>query len=305
MIDLHGNAKLSGSIPASYGELPALTDFSAAGTGICGSIPGDLSLFVVLENQQQALGTSIGDACGLKSEQAPALYDLQNAVADPNSALLVEGWAFSADGAETPLSDPCTAPWGGISCQDDGGVTALSLLNLGLGGALPLTSSLGLLSDLLSLDLASNGIGGTLSPEALSGMSLLTALDMSGGSISGTLPSELWGLAGLQRLALSSNDIGGTLISGGLEQLAALTALALGGNLFSGGIPDDFGGTPELADLNLAGNRLTGGLPESMAYLQMLTSLELQGNLLSGGLPAALLANLTSLTYLDLSECLW
>ncbi|KAL8152695.1 hypothetical protein V2J09_010455 [Rumex salicifolius] len=92
---------------------------------------------------------------------------------------------------------------------------------------------------------------------------LITKVKLSGKNLTGSIPSEL-------------------------TQLSGLEELWLGGNSLTGSIPD-FSGCPNLKIIHLEDNQLTGKVPSSMAQLANLRELYLQDNQLSGELPSALL----------------
>ena len=81
--------------------------------------------------------------------------------------------------------------------------------------------------------------------------------------LSGSIPSQLGGLAKLRRLVLESN---------------ALT----------GAIPPELGDLEELEELRLRNNRLSGAVPEALAKLPRLSLLRLAGNRFAEPMPLAL-----------------
>ena len=132
------------------------------------------------------------------------------------------------------------------------------------------------------LALPENNLAGTIAAalEPLRELAALTALDLSGNSLTGDIPGAA------------------------LDDFTGLTSLNLGGNSLTGTIPTQLGSLTSLTSLDLGGNSLTGALPTELDSLTSLTTLDLSGN---AGLTAdvtrlgTLAAALGSLTTLDLS----
>lgn len=95
--------------------------------------------------------------------------------------------------------------------------------------------------------------------EGFADFSRLTELVLSGGRLSGPIPSKLQQLSNLRRLDLSGNQL-------------------------TGSVPDWIGNLGNLTKLQLNSNKLTGCLPHSLTQLSLLRGLRLDGNLLTGHL---------------------
>ena len=117
--------------------------------------------------------------------------------------------------------------------------------------------------------------------------------------LTGSIPSELGGLAKLQRLTLSRNELTGT-IPPELGNLAELTGLQLYSNDLTGGIPPELGYLSNLGQLELNHSQLSGAIPVELGQLSSLYALQLQNNRLTGSIPAAL-GDLTDLSHLKLA----
>lgn len=100
--------------------------------------------------------------------------------------------------------------------------------------------------------------------------SLLTALELPGNGLSGTLPPAVGDFLDLKRLDLSGNALTNRLPPD-LGNLQELEALDLSGNGFSGPIPRDLALLDALESLDLSDNELEGGLPGSMTSLGSLS----------------------------------
>jgi hypothetical protein len=177
------------------------------------------------------------------------------------------------DGAWAGGDDPCS--WPGVTCEDVPGggparraiVTRLVLRDRGLGGALP--REIGLLTDLVHLDLSGNRLRGRLPPQ-LGHLRNLVHLDLSRNRLRGEIPARLRLLHRLQTLDLHGNRLSGE-IPGVLGDLRRLAVLDLSHNRFEGPLPADLARLRSLRRLSVEGNDLRGTLPP---VLTRLTALE-------------------------------
>ncbi|GJP64686.1 hypothetical protein CLOP_g21648 [Closterium sp. NIES-67] len=101
---------------------------------------------------------------------------------------------------------------------------------------------------------------------------MISQLDLTGLSLTGSIPNSI-------------------------TSLTALTWLQLSYNQFTGRIPARVGNLHFLRFLILGNNSLTGSIPESIASLTALSSLDLSKNRLTGPIPAGI-GNLSSLSFL-------
>ena len=211
-------------------------------------------------------------------------------------------------GTEQPVGE-----WAGVGTTADGRVVYLNLDDNGLTGSVP--PEVGWLTDLTSLDLASNQLTGI--PAALGRLANLENLSLSDNELT-EIPAALGGLASLRFLNLSANRL--KEIPATLGRLVDLRFLNLSSNelteiLFAPGewrglsrldlssngltrIPAFLGALADLDSLNLSANRLAGNIPREVLELD-LDRLDLSSNQLSGGIPAGL-ADRTE--WLDLSS---
>ncbi len=151
----------------------------------------------------------------------------------------------------------------------------------------------------VGLDLADNGLAGTLPPE-LGDLSKLERLALGSNRLVGPIPSELGNLANLEYLSLYRNRLSGR-IPRELGDLANLELLSLYRNQLEGPIPPELGSLPSLAYLYLYHNRLSGIIPSDLGDLGNLVHLRLYSNHLSGRIPPEL-GNLANLEYLGLGN---
>lgn len=153
-----------------------------------------------------------------------------------------------------------------------------------------LPPEMGLLTDLVSLDLSpmglhlQAGLRGSL-PSQLSLCSKLTFLRLGRGFLSGPLPTFISSLPLLQVLDISQNNFSGPVPTW-LASLSHLSELSLSQNSFHGVIPSEIGSLSNLQSLDLSTNGLLGSpVPKAISLLTALSMLDLSSNSFSGPLP--------------------
>ena len=215
--------------------------------------------------------------------------------------------------------------WSGVTTDDDGRVTRLTLVGTGLVGAIPaalgslarlerlnlggneltgpIPAALGNLARLEELDLGENDLTGPI-PGALQRLSNLEALQLSRNDLTGPVPTWLGGLIGLERLLLRGNELTGP-IPNELQNLADLEELDLSWNdLGHGPMPSWLGNLARLRRLRLSGLKLTGPVPAELGTRRNLSTLDLSYNWgLSGPLPSALEGGVSNLNVLVSRLC--
>uniref|UniRef100_A0A0D9X0E3 Protein kinase domain-containing protein n=1 Tax=Leersia perrieri TaxID=77586 RepID=A0A0D9X0E3_9ORYZ len=154
-----------------------------------------------------------------------AINGLYTALGSPS----VPGWITNG-------GDPCTEGWQGVECVASN-ITSITLNGANLGGQLG--NTLGNFTSLITLDLSSNNIGGTI-PD--------------------NLPITL------QRFFLSGNQLSGG-IPNTLSTLTLLTGLSLNNNHLDGEIPDAFSTLTGLANLHIQNNQIIGTLNASCYFI--------------------------------------
>ncbi|KAK2970326.1 hypothetical protein RJ640_025985 [Escallonia rubra] len=150
----------------------------------------------------------------------------------------ITGWSSS-------VTQVCN--WNGVICNRQGRVAALNLSNMGLLGTI--TSDIGNLSFLVSLDLSNN-------------------------SFSGGIPKEMAHLRRIKDINLNFNDFR-TL---SFHRLTNLEFLYLGNNSFTGNLPEFISNASKLTILDLTNNIFSGLVPKSLGNLGLLEILGLAGN---------------------------
>uniref|UniRef100_A0A251UFP7 non-specific serine/threonine protein kinase n=1 Tax=Helianthus annuus TaxID=4232 RepID=A0A251UFP7_HELAN len=159
----------------------------------------------------------------------------------------------------------------------------IELLSNQLGGVLP--NSIGNFSSKLSyLKMQSNYISGII-PSSIGNLLGLTTVSLSVNSFTGMIPESIGELQNLQILYLYDNHFSG-VIPRSIGNLSLLTKVVLGGNKLEGTIPSTIGSWKKVIALDLHGNKLSGSVPKELFQLSQLSiGLDLSQNNLSGVLP--------------------
>jgi Leucine-rich repeat (LRR) protein len=197
-----------------------------------------------------------------------------------------------------PAGTECS--WYGVTCSEDGAhVTELWLGANGLRGPLP--PALGALASLKTLWMHDNAL--TSIPPELAALSDLVSLNLATNAIEGGFPDAIVSLRKLEFLSLAGNALSGP-IPHEIGSLLLLGELHLGYNSFSGTIPSSIALLPELTVLSIEWNELTGPIPPEIGSMARLTHLFLSHNRLSGTIPPALAALPLVHLFLD-DNALW
>ena len=163
-------------------------------------------------------------------------------------------------------------------------------------GQIPSNNMSSILPNLQFLNLSTNHIQGSISPE-FGQMRLLDTLDLSDNRLSGEIPKNISGEGSqLKYLKLSHNELDGLIF----PNLKYLEELYLDDNNLYGSIPSSFFNS-SLQHLDLSYNNLVGKLPSVVGNLSNWRTLSLSNNHLEGSIPTRLV-ELESLSYLDISD---
>ncbi|OWM72968.1 hypothetical protein CDL15_Pgr001082 [Punica granatum] len=138
--------------------------------------------------------------------------------------LVLSGWDINS-------VDPCT--WNMVGCSAEGFVVSLEMASTGLSGTL--SPSIGYLTHLKTLLLQNNQLSGPI-PVEIGKLSQLQTLDLSGNQIDGEIPSSLGYLTHLTYLRLNRNKLTGQIPSF-VANLTGLSFLDLSFNNLSGPTP--------------------------------------------------------------------
>ena len=268
--------EFTGDFPVSLANLTELWRLSIAGNDLTGCIPPVLHTRLTLTDID-ALGLP---DCSTDRDALVALYNTTNGPSWTNNSR----W----------LSDRPIDEWHGVTTNNDGRVTELTITSNNLDGTLP--SSLGDLEYLEVLNLELNrDLSGNV-PEELGNLSNLTFLKFSATGLSGPIPASLGGLSNLRTLHLNYTDLSGSIPSE-LGNLTELIELDLCSNELSGSIPSELGNLSSVTWFCLGANGFTGTLPTSLVGLSSVQYFHVGMNELSGTIPSELgdLGNLQEL----------
>ena len=302
-LDLSGNG-LSGALPGSLLSLKTLRELRVDGNSALGGR-------LLLGMTALPLRTLRYDGTGLCAPAAPSFHSwLQSIASHAGNGVecppltdreVLETLYRSAGGLEWGsndnwMTDSPLGEWYGVSTDDQGRVTNLSLGYNGLTGKIP--AELSAIDSLAVLVLYGNGLTGEIPPE-LGGLTSLGWLYLADNQLTGEVPPELGNLANLKKLILYGNGLTGE-IPPELGNLVDLRGLSLYDNGLTGEIPPELGNFPDLVWLDLSDNGLTGEIPPELGNLASLRELILYDNGLTGEVPAEL-GDLADLSWLDLS----
>ena len=166
----------------------------------------------------------------------------------------------------------------------------------------PLETWVGITTDpegfVTAIDLSGRGLRGSIVGD----IGLLTGLrelNLHDNELTGPIPKEIGDLKELIALDLSNNALNGSLPER-LRDMVALESFRISHNRLTGPIPTGIGSLAALMDLDLSWNQLEGRIPGNLGELRRLRGLNLGVNKLSGPIPAQF-GRLSSLVTLDLT----
>ncbi|KAF7138359.1 hypothetical protein RHSIM_Rhsim07G0202200 [Rhododendron simsii] len=226
-------------------------------------------------------------------EEANALLKWKETLQGASTSVLTTWILDPKNGSGSSASSPCN--WFGVSCNAEGSVTQLNLMNSSVNGTLE-TFPCSSFANLAYVDLRMNELSGPI-PSQISSLPLVY-LNLSTNEFSGNIPPEIGLLAKLETLHLQQNHLSGS-IPREIGQLKSLSELALYTNHLSGPIPSSLGNLSNLVSLYLYDNQLSGSIPEEMGNLSNLELVYMDSNSLTGPI-ASTLGNLERLTVLHL-----
>jgi Leucine-rich repeat (LRR) protein len=150
-----------------------------------------------------------------------------------------------------------------------------------------------------AINLSGNNLSGTL-PTEIEVFSNLVSLNLDHNAITGEIPSEIGNLNALGELNLWENQLSGP-IPIEIGNLTNLTTLDIGFNQLTGSIPTEIGNLTKLMSLWLNDLQLSGTIPTSIGNLIELRTIGLFNTQITGNIPAEI-GNLVNATYIDMSK---
>jgi LRR receptor-like serine/threonine-protein kinase EFR len=322
------NNNLSGSFPPHLGNLSSLRQLWFLNNNLEGEIPGTVAKMTSLEHFRVGLNHLSGVfPASLYNLSSLTFIDLTDnnfngnlkpeiGIALPNLQLIWWGGNEFTGSFPASLANASGLQEVEISWSHFTGNIPMSFGNLQyfrrinavgnlLGNRsvddLSFLTSLTNCSQLGTLHVNYNLLGGEL-PNSITNLSTqLTEIDLGGNFIGGSIPMQISNLANLNELYLQENFLTGN-IPASIGKLSNLYKLYLGGNKFTGEIPFSVGNMTRLLHLSLYNNSLEGSIPSSLGRCSYLQDVRLYHNKLNGTIPKQLLGLPALSIVLDVSH---
>ena len=264
VIDLTNN-NLSGSIPASIGNLTELLQINFWTNDLQGPIPEEIgnltNLTKLILNENQLTG----------SIPVEISYLI-------NLTTLYLGW--------NQLSGSIPPEVGNLT-----NLNGLALYWNQLSGSIP--PEIGNLTNLIELWLFGNQLTGSIPPE-IGNLANLEFLILKDNLLTGTIPEQIWDLSSLRELHVGINNLTGTIPSE-IGNLTNLHGLKLYSNGFSGSLPSSIEDLSSLSYLNINSNDFSGPVPPEITGLSSLSVIKIHNNQFTSLPDLSPLINLDSL----------
>ncbi|XP_059458510.1 putative receptor-like protein kinase At3g47110 [Corylus avellana] len=134
-----------------------------------------------------------------------------------------------------------------------------------------------------ALDLHGNSLSGSISPY-IGNLSFLMVFNLSDNFLHGEIPQQVVLLFRLQRLDLTNNSLIGEIPSN-FTNCPQLRFMQLSNNKLTGNVPIELGSLLKLVRFQIPQNNLTGGIPPSLGNISTLEVLQLAFNNFVGNIP--------------------
>lgn len=156
-------------------------------------------------------------------------------------------------------------------------------------------------SVLTSLDLSYNSITGSLPVTLLEIISTeLVEIILNNNKLTGSIHTELLSNT-LVYCNLNNNNFSGTLLPDFFNHSVQLEYFSISNNYVTGQLPTSLYQSKRLTELNFYSNQFSGEIIEELCFLQGLEYLNLRLNQFSGEIPTCI-GNITSITYLNFGD---
>lgn len=235
---------LTGTLPASMGNLSWLRAFNVGGNHISGSIPQEIGQL----NKLQWFIAAFNELSGTIPETIGNITPLDRIFLEHNQ---LTGAIPNSIGNLVNL-------W------------AIQVNNNQLTGSIP--ESFGNLTQLVYFSLEHNALSGAI-PSSIGNMQSLTSVGFNNNQLTGTIPESLGNLGAAMFLVLGNNQLSGNIPSS-LANLNNLRFLGLENNNLTGPIPAGLAAIPSLGNISLENNRYRFAdlIPFKNAYTGALTA---------------------------------
>ncbi|KAK9087797.1 hypothetical protein Syun_030191 [Stephania yunnanensis] len=203
---------------------------------------------------------------------------------------LLNSWAL------TKISSLCE--WNGITCDNGGSVTEITLTDMNLSGTLD-QFDFTAFPNLTHFVLDHNNLNGKI-PSAIASLSKLIFLDLSGNNFYDGIPPEIGKLSEIGFLNLYANSLEGP-VPYQISSLQKVWFMDLGSNLLTSFDSSRFSSMPYITHLSLSYNNFSGKFPPFIFKCKNLTYLDMSSNGFDDLFPDVM-TNLVRLEYLNLTS---
>ena len=289
-LDMRGEA-LTGTIPASIGDLTDLTSLSLDFNALSGSLPQTLTRLQRLRtltlagNQLRSLSSLNWSALSLllmlqlqtnlltgtvpsQLARLSGLHHLDLGHNDFTGQLPQEFTAFTAlshlDLSHNLITGSLPPAYSGLISM-----ASLSVNDNELTGPLP--PEYARLRDLHNLSLGNNALKGTV-PSSFSALLKLTSFTVKQNGFTGPFPPVVRHWSSLKYINIANNKFTGSFADN-FHPAAPLDTLSAEDNAFTGAIPPELGQWPQLGSIRLQGNAMSGTIPPEYSALSRLSAL--------------------------------
>ncbi|KAH9716282.1 protein kinase domain-containing protein [Citrus sinensis] len=135
-----------------------------------------------------------------------------------------------------------------------------------------------------ALNISGLNLTGTI-PSELGNLSSLQTLDLSFNWFSGSIPASIFNMSSLLSIRFTNNTLFGELPPNFCNHLSNLEYLFLKSNMFHGKIPSTLSNCKRLRNISLSLNDFSGTIPKEIGNVTTLIGLHLRGNKLQGVIP--------------------
>lgn len=255
-----GGNDLSGTIPATIGQLPKLEVLELWDNDIFGTVPS----FAGNQNRLREIDLSFN--IGIIGSLTDILNKLPESLMD-----------FRCEQCGLVGQIP------GAAIQKFKNLTAIQVEGNVLTGSLP--TEFGTLTMMSRLSLGSNSLIGSI-PTQIANLPRLEIFDIWGNQLTGIVPSFAQNDGYLNYFDIEENQLRGSL-QGLIRSLPpeSLSKFYAGYNSLTGFIPSDIASFPKLTIFSIRWQNIGGTVPLQMAFMNKLERMNIEGNSIGGNFP--------------------